>query len=65
MAAAPMDTPSPFLRWLHCDTAQDVAEYAVLLAVVMLIVVVTASALGTNFHTVFSRAADALSPTVR
>jgi Flp pilus assembly pilin Flp len=53
------------LHWLHCDTAQDVAEYAVLIAVVMLIVAITASALGTNVHTVFARVAQALSPTGR
>ena len=60
-----MENRSRMLHWLHCDTAQDVAEYAVLIAVVMLIVAITASALGTNVHTVFARVAQALSPTGR
>ena len=47
-------------RLLECDSAQDVAEYAVLLAVVLLIVVITASSLGTSARTIVSKAGTAI-----
>jgi Flp pilus assembly pilin Flp len=43
-----------------CDSGQDIAEYAVLIALVLIIVVGTATALGTNSHALLSRAAGAL-----
>jgi Flp pilus assembly pilin Flp len=46
-------------RIWECDQAQDIAEYAVLIAVVLIIVVATATALGTNTHTLLSRATSA------
>jgi Flp pilus assembly pilin Flp len=42
-----------------CDQAQDIAEYAVLIAVVLIIVVATASALGSSTQTLMSRASTA------
>jgi Flp pilus assembly pilin Flp len=48
------------LRCFHDDQAQDIAEYAVLIAVVLLIVVATASALGTGANGVFSRVVAAM-----
>jgi len=48
-------------RMFEREDAQDVAEYAVLLAVVLIIVIATASALGTGAHSVFSHASSTLS----
>lgn len=48
------------LRCFHEDQAQDVAEYAVLIAVVLLIVVATASALGAGASGIFSRVVAAM-----
>jgi len=50
-----------FLRrlWLD-DDGQDIAEYAMMLAVILLIVAATVSSIGTNANTVFSNAANAL-----
>ncbi len=45
--------------WMD-DGGQDVAEYALMLAVVLLIVVASVSAIGTNANTVFNSAASAL-----
>ncbi len=42
------------------DEGQDVAEYALMLAVVLLIVVASVSAIGTNANTVFNAAASHL-----
>ncbi len=42
------------------DEGQDVAEYALMLAVVLLIVVASVSAIGTNANTVFNSAASHL-----
>ena len=48
-----------WLQWWHCDRGQDVAEYAVLLAVILIIVVATAKAMGGSAVTLFSRASTA------
>jgi pilus assembly protein Flp/PilA len=40
------------------DTGQDIAEYAILLAVITLVVVVAVSAIGTNARGVFQAIAD-------
>ncbi len=42
------------------DEGQDIAEYALMLAVVLLIVVASVSAIGTNANTVFKSAASQL-----
>jgi len=42
------------------DDGQDIAEYAMMLAVILLIVAATVSSIGTNANTVFSNAANAL-----
>ena len=42
------------------EQAQDVAEYALLLAVVLIIAVTTLIALGTHANAIFSKAASAL-----
>jgi Flp pilus assembly pilin Flp len=42
------------------DEGQDIAEYALMLAVILVIVIVTVKAIGTNANTVFSRAASVL-----
>jgi Flp pilus assembly pilin Flp len=51
-----------WLRWWYCDRAQDIAEYALLLAVILIIVIATASAVGGSAKTLFSKATTALSP---
>ncbi len=45
--------------WLN-DDGQDVAEYALMLAVVLLIVVASVSAIGSNANTVFNSVASQL-----
>jgi Flp pilus assembly pilin Flp len=42
------------------DAGQDIAEYAVMLAVVLVLVIGTIRLIGTNANTVFSTAASAL-----
>jgi len=50
------------LLWnvLHEDEAQDIAEYAVMLAVILIIVVGTIRMIGSNANTVFSSAASSI-----
>lgn len=43
------------------DEGQDIAEYALMLAVILVIVILTVQAIGTNANTVFSKVASALS----
>jgi Flp pilus assembly pilin Flp len=43
------------------DEGQDIAEYAVMLAVILVIVVGTIRLIGTNANNVFSNAASSLS----
>ncbi len=45
--------------WID-DDGQDIAEYALMLAVVLLIVVAAVSAIGTNANSVFNAAASQL-----
>jgi Flp pilus assembly pilin Flp len=42
------------------DSGQDIAEYALLLAVILVIVITVVTAIGTNANTIFSKAADKL-----
>ncbi len=42
------------------DDGQDIAEYALMLAVVLLIVLASVSAIGTNANTVFNSVASQL-----
>ena len=49
------------LRKLWCDDkGQDIAEYAVLLAVILVLVVGTVRLVGSNANTVFSNAASSI-----
>jgi len=50
------------LLWnvLREDEAQDIAEYAVMLAVILVIVVGTIRMIGSNANTVFSSAASSI-----
>jgi Flp pilus assembly pilin Flp len=45
--------------WLY-DEGQDIAEYAVMLAVILVLVVGTIRLVGTNANTVFSNAASSI-----
>ncbi len=45
------------------DEGQDIAEYALMLAVILLIVAATVSSIGTNANSVFSAAAGKLTTT--
>ena len=49
-----------FWNVLREDEAQDIAEYAVMLAVILVIVVGTVRLIGSNANTVFSSAASAI-----
>jgi Flp pilus assembly pilin Flp len=50
-----------FLQWLWAgEEGQDVAEYAVMLAVVLVIVVGTVKLIGGNSNNVFSSVASAI-----
>ncbi len=42
------------------DTGQDIAEYAVMLAVILVLVVGTVRLIGSNANTVFSNAASTI-----
>lgn len=42
------------------DEGQDIAEYALMLAVILVIVVAAVRAIGTNANTVFSQTASAI-----
>ena len=53
------------MRHLLCkvwreDEGQDIAEYAVMLAVILVIVVGTVKLIGTNANTVFSQVASSI-----
>jgi Flp pilus assembly pilin Flp len=57
----------PAARWMefltqiwHGDDGQDIAEYAVMLAVILVLVVGTIRLIGSNANNVFSNAASAL-----
>jgi Flp pilus assembly pilin Flp len=45
--------------WMN-DEGQDIAEYALMLAVILVIVILTVQAIGTNANNIFSKAASAL-----
>ena len=47
------------LLWLD-DQGQDIAEYAVMLAVILVIVIGTVRLIGTNANTVFSQVASGI-----
>ena len=49
-----------FCNLLREDEAQDIAEYAVMLAVILVIVVGTIRLIGSNANTVFSSTASAI-----
>ena len=47
------------LLW-HNEKGQDIAEYAVMLAVILVIVIGTVRLIGTNANTVFSQVASTI-----
>ena len=50
-----------FLRWIWFeDQGQDIAEYAVMLAVILVLVVGTIRLIGTNANNAFSAAASSV-----
>jgi Flp pilus assembly pilin Flp len=49
-----------FRRLWQQDEGQDIAEYAVMLAVILVIVVGTIRLIGSNANTVFSNAASSI-----
>jgi Flp pilus assembly pilin Flp len=49
-----------FLRLWSDDAGQDIAEYAVMLAVILVLVVGTIRLIGSNANTVFSSAASSI-----
>jgi len=53
---------SDFLRrlWWHNDEGQDIAEYAVMLAVILVIVIGTVQLIGSNANNVFSSVASSM-----
>jgi Flp pilus assembly pilin Flp len=60
-AGAKMSLPLSLLSRLWCDDqGQDIAEYAVMLAVILVIVVGTIRLIGSNANTVFSEAASSI-----
>ena len=48
------------LKLIGSDDGQDIAEYAVMLAVILVIVVGTIRLIGSNANTVFSKAASSI-----
>ena len=53
-----MSLPLSLLCRLWSDQGQDIAEYAVMLAVILVLVVGTIRLIGSNANTVFSQAAS-------
>jgi Flp pilus assembly pilin Flp len=51
---------SNFIRLWKEESGQDIAEYAVMVAVILIIVVGTIRLIGTNSNTVFSNVASAV-----
>ena len=51
---------SPILELLWNEEGQDIAEYAVMLAVILVLVVGTIRLVGSNANTAFSQAASAI-----
>jgi Flp pilus assembly pilin Flp len=49
-----------FLRVWNAEEGQDIAEYAVMLAVILVIVVGTVKLIGSNANTVFSNVASSI-----
>ena len=52
-------------RWektLSSDSGQDIAEYAVMLAVILIIVIGVVKLIGVNSQTVFSQVSSSLAP---
>jgi Flp pilus assembly pilin Flp len=49
-----------FLNACHDDEAQDIAEYAVMLAVILVLVVGTIRLVGSNANTAFSSVASSI-----
>jgi len=49
-----------FRKFWKDDQGQDIAEYAVMLAVILVIVIGTVRLIGTNASTVFSQAASSI-----
>jgi Flp pilus assembly pilin Flp len=47
-------------RLIHDDNGQDIAEYAIMLAVILIIVVGTVKLIGTNANNTFSSVASSL-----
>ena len=61
IAQPPEESMSELMRRLWSDEqGQDIAEYAVMLAVILVLVVGTIRLIGTNANTVFSQAASAV-----
>lgn len=54
-----------WVQWWHCDCAQDIAEYAMMLAVILIIVIATAHALGGGAQTLLSKASGAFAQTAK
>jgi Flp pilus assembly pilin Flp len=51
----------PSIQWLWADDkGQDIAEYAVMLAVILVIVLGTVRLIGSNANTVFSNVASSI-----
>jgi Flp pilus assembly pilin Flp len=48
------------MRWWREDEGQDIAEYAVMLAVILVIVVGTIRLIGSNANNVFSSVASSI-----
>ena len=55
------DTLQAVQRILQDESGQDIAEYAVMLAVILLIVIGTVKLIGTNANSTFSNVASNLS----
>ena len=55
-------TISEVQRILQDEAGQDIAEYAVMLAVILLIVIGTVKLIGTNANSTFSNVASNLGP---
>lgn len=51
---------NPLVAVWNNDDGQDIAEYALMLAVILIIVIITVQAIGNNANIIFSKTASAL-----
>jgi Flp pilus assembly pilin Flp len=60
ISGGPWELRVPPVFVIYSDEGQDIAEYAVMVSVILLIVVATVRLIGSNANTVFSQVASSI-----